>query len=521
LLAVAAYAIALAALSLVEYALGRPLGEPGIGRFVGLTAIPLSLSAFYLLALFTFGFEGDLAARASMVPPRLFTLPITTSALVGWPMLYGTVSVALLAAAARLAPWPEGVHVQAWVPLFAAVVIAWAQVFIWTAYPIRGLRVILTTGWLIVMDFVLLLGHEFEPPAFLMSVILTPLLPLAYITARASVARARRGDVPEWRGLSRRRAPARSRGSDRRPFATPAAAQLWSEWRQHGWTLPVWVAFVLPFAAGLMFIAGDTPVFVLISLISMLVTPPLMATFVGAALGKASARGRDASGIPPFLATRPLTSAAIVMAKLRVALRSTLLAWVLVCVAVPLALVASDSLSLVVDRVRSVRDGIGTPRTVVITLLIVAWLMVSTWKRLVMSLYVGLSGRPWLMRAHITGTLALLTALVLASDWIHDNAGVVLWNVAPWIAGGMAVVKVAATGWASTRLERGGLLDARTLVGAATGWLIAVAAVYALLVWIAATPHVPRQALMLIAILIVPLTRISFAPLALAWDRHR
>jgi len=46
-------------------------------------------------------------------------------------------------------------------------------------------------------------------------------------------------------------------------------------------------------------------------------------------------------------------------------------------------------------------------------------------------------------------------------------------------------------------------------------------ALYALLVWIAASPHVPRYALMLIAVLAVPLARLSAAPLALASNRHR
>ena len=40
----------------------------------------------------------------------------------------------------------------------------------------------------------------------------------------------------------------------------------------------------------------------------------------------------------PFIATRPLTSASLVAAKLKVAIWSTLAAWLLVLVAIPLAL---------------------------------------------------------------------------------------------------------------------------------------------------------------------------------------
>jgi hypothetical protein len=46
--------------------------------------------------VFTFGFAGDLQARESMYPARMFTLPVTTSALRGWPMFYGAAAMVVL-----------------------------------------------------------------------------------------------------------------------------------------------------------------------------------------------------------------------------------------------------------------------------------------------------------------------------------------------------------------------------------------------------------------------------------------
>ena len=46
-------------------------------------------------------------------------------------------------------------------------------------------------------------------------------------------------------------------------------------------------------------------------------------------------------------------------------------------------------------------------------------------------------------------------------------------------------------------------------------------AVYAVLLWFFATPIMPRFLLLLIATVTVPLVRLSAAPLALAWNRHR
>jgi hypothetical protein len=58
------------------------------------------------------------------------------------------------------------------------------------------------------------------------------------------------------------------------------------------------------------------------------------------------------------------------------------------------------------------------------------------------------------------------------------------------------------------------------VVGAAF-WSLAVFVLYGVLRWLLDTPHVPHYVLMLVAILTIPLARISAAPLALSWNRHR
>jgi hypothetical protein len=523
LLAVAAYAVALTVMRFVNASWSEPVADPGVARFLGGVAIPLSVAAFYLLAAFSFGFTGDLAARRSMYPPRLFTLPVTTAALAGWPMAYGTAGMALLGLAACVAPWP-GFDLPFWAALLAAVVMAWMQALTWTPYPMRGLRILAAVGLLTAMDIVFVVGIELEAADALMVALLAPQLPLAYVVARAGVARARCGDVPEWRGppaaLRQVTSALRHR---RRPFATSAEAQRWSEWRRHGWSLPVWVAMVLPFASALLFLDGGTGAFVVITLVVMLLTPPVMAAFVGVTLARADPGAGGAHGVSPFLATRPLTSAAIVGAKLHVALLTTLAAWLLIGIAIPLALGLSETWPVVADRARRVRDVIGMPRTVVLALLTLGTLVAATWARLVLGMYVGLGGRPWLVRTHLGANLAFVAVALPLLDWIagNDDVLVALWNAAPWIAGVLVAVKVAAAGWVTARLEAAGLLARRTLIGGAAAWLLGVTTLYALLVWIAATPFIPRYGLMLVAILVLPFARLYAAPLALAWNRHR
>src|SRR5206468_3555403 len=101
--------------------------------FAFLVVVPLTATFIYFLAMFSFGLSGDLAARQSIYPARMFTLPVTTAALAGWPMLYGTVAVASLwLGTALFARWPWGIDVPLiWPPLLAAVFLAWTQALTW------------------------------------------------------------------------------------------------------------------------------------------------------------------------------------------------------------------------------------------------------------------------------------------------------------------------------------------------------------------------------------------------------
>src|SRR5258706_10410709 len=214
-------------------------GEPVLvdsERFAALVSVPLTATFVYLLAVFSFGFAGDLAARHSMYPARMFTLPATNAALVGWPMLYGTAAVAMLWLAARLfAVWPSGIEIPVILPaLLAAALLAWTQALTWMPYGLPGIRLIVAVLCLAALDTVVLLAIYFKAGEPRMVAILGPQLPLAYLVARFAVAGARRGEVPVWRGMFARPASNAARTRRRNSFASPARAQAWFEWRQHG-----------------------------------------------------------------------------------------------------------------------------------------------------------------------------------------------------------------------------------------------------------------------------------------------
>lgn len=522
LIALTGYLLVLGVIKLMIVVLGLSVTLGSEGRFAAVVSAPLTTAFLYLVAVFCYGFHGDLAVRQSPYPARLFALPVTTAALAAWPMLFGSVVVVIFWLAARvIALWPAGLDMPViWPALLAVVLLAWAQALTWMPYPVPGLRVIVSVLWLAALGTVVILALHYQASEPVMVAFLAPQVPLAYLVARVAVARARRGDVPDWLGG---RAFVR-RGRSAAHFASPAHAQAWFEWRRHGWSLPGWVGILLPFELALLFVAGtDTPSLAAYTLGGALLTPPFMAAFAAPRVRRSSPDVNDGSAMSPFTSTRPLTSAALVAAKLRMAAWSTLAAWLLVLVAIPAALTLSGTWPVVTARAHQLSDVIGTPRAVVIGVVGLSGLMVWTWKQLVQSLYVGLSGREWLIRASTCVTLTVLLFIEPIALWIHDTDAVqlALWNALPWILAVLVCGKTVAAGWIATRLYRHRVLSDRTLVSGAACWLVAVLAVYGLQVWLLSTTLIPSYFLMLVAILAIPLARVAAAPLALASSRHQ
>ena len=525
LIALIAYLLVLATIKLLVLTRGLPINLDSPESFAFVIMAPMTATFTYFLAVFTFGLEGDLAARQSMYPDRMFTLPMTTAALSGLPMLYGTAAMMILWLATRLfALWPSGIEVPLlWPALLAASLLAWTQALTWMPYPLPGLRIIVTILWLATIDTIALLAVHFKAHESLMLGILVPQIPLAYLVARFAVARARRGDVPDWRGAFDWLAQiARALSRRREHFRSAASAQAWFEWHRHGRSLPAWVGILLPFELTLLWAAGAATSLVFTILLGVLLTPPFMATFAAASVSKSSPNASDSYGVTRFLATRPLTNAELIAAKLKMAMWSTIAAWLLVLVAIPLALKFSGTSAVVLDRWRRVSEVVGTPRAVVVLLLILSGCIASTWKQLVQSLYIGLTGRASLIKGSVFLILGFFFLFGPFAEWIIDSKRLgELWSALPLIFAVLVSFKMVAVVWIAVRLYHSRLVSDRVLVTGAAGWSVAVLALYGLLVWLLDTPHIPHYLLLLLAILAIPLARLSAAPLALAWNRHR
>lgn len=521
-MALGVYVIVFVAIKLLMLGPGRPIRMNPPNGLAGFLIAPVSWTFFYFVGVFSYGLSGDLAARESIFPARMFTLPVTTRALAGWPMLYGTAAAASLwIATAILVRWPGGVDVYVpwvWPALLAAAYLAWTQALMWMPYGLPGVRVVIAALWLMVVDVIVLLALNYGAREPVMVAICAPQIPAAYLVAWYAVARARRGDVPDWRGLfARLRRIVDVRPRRRKNFLSAARAQTWFEWRRHGRVLPAMVAIVVPVELLLLFIPGnDTAPIVFLILFAVLLTPPFMAVFAAAALGTITPSGS-------FMATRPLTSASLIAAKLKMTGWSTLAAWLLVVIFSVVALMLSGRMPVVVERARAGIEVTGTLRGIAVVLLMFAALVASTWKHLVQSLCIGLTGRAWLIKSSaLLGLIALVAAGPLADEVITNRTvQSAIWNGLPWILVVLVVFKMIAASWVAIRLYDSRLLSDRMLVTGAACWLVTVLVLYGVLEWFAASPTIPRYFLGAIAILQVPLARVSAAPLALAWSRHR
>jgi hypothetical protein len=273
----------------------------------------------------------------------------------------------------------------------------------------------------------------------------------------------------------------------------------------------------------MLFLFRETPVIVWEILVVILLTPPLLAIFVAASVRRSTADGSDAFDLGPFLATRPMTAGSLVAAKLRATVRSTIVTWILVLAATALAIRLSHTTAIVVDGATGLAEVTGPPRAAVVVALILLAAILTTWRQLVQSLFVGLSGRPWLVRGSLFGTLTLLTLAFPVVSWLGGVRSIIaaVWNILPWIIAALASLKVVSSAGLMWRLHHRGLVAERTLLVSALGWSLLVLALYGVLAWLVPMMIVPNHLLVFVSILAIPLTRVAAVPLALEWNRHR
>jgi hypothetical protein len=503
----------------------------------------LLVTLSYVVAVFSFALDADLALPASAFPARLFTLPVPTRSLVVWPMLFGTVAMTCFWTAWNLAfLWPGEVQttpVPWWPGLLLAAVLAWVQAALWLPAPAAWVRLLVLFGSVGTVGTASLAAYHQEVPEWVIAAELALALLAAYGVAFVAISRARHGEIPDWRWWSRLvGVVTRLRRGRRRTLASPGDALVWMvERRLRGWGLPVLTAWCLvpalflpwlEYALGLL-AAPEHPGFTAavravsipgVLLVNLLIIPPGVATLLGNDMGRLTVGG-NTYPISPFLATLPVSTATLVFAKLRLALRWTLWSWAIVLPVVLGWFVLGGKYTQAADS-DFVRYW-GPAGACGLLALGITALVGLTWTQAVKGLWTSLTGRLWVVTAHLLLSLALAWAAALVMVRLKERperiAG--FFTLASWLAGAGILLKLAAVTWVLRVVSRRRLMPQRFFIALVAGWVAAAAVLAALLCVLISAEWVPPHLLVLGAVLFVPLTRVAAAPLAVEWNRHR
>jgi hypothetical protein len=531
------------ALGIAIYVLGLAIAAQlftGAREPVLLAALILMVAITHLIQVFTLG-PADLGIRASGYPKHMFVLPLATRSLVGWPMLFAAViHGGLWILLATLVFIPAGFAApRVWPAALIAAGTAWMQAISWTPFPTPYLRV---PALAIAMTPLICLGAWaglFLEQDAVAAVVATGSVVwgiLAYVFAVRGLSRARRGDdgnssfVIErlLRALSGRIGSAER--SQRRPFRSPAAAQLWHEWRRNASFLPAMIGMIgVPMLAlnckvvldaqsdrTLMF--GSTSVSTpLLSLLMSFGILLMLAATIGAGLGKFDLWGKEA--MPSFFATRPMGSSQFVRLKVAAAAMSALVSVAILLVLLAIwAGVESSPLNPRNSAVRVAIEGLTWQKATFAGIGLLG-LVAMTWRCIAIGLWPSLTGRKWISVSIGVFITAATTVAIIAGSWLYRHPEVQpdLLTLLPWLLGILVGAKACIAAEVAHVLTENRLIVSRTMAILLTGWVASVAAILAG-IWYFMPLNWPIVASV---VLLVPLSRLAIAPAALHWNRHR
>jgi hypothetical protein len=480
----------------------------------------------YLVCIFSFSREARLEVCESGFPSRLWTLPLRTWTLAGWPMLWGTAVLAsawllLSCGVLRVSRIDLGMLVW-WPALLMAVALAWLQAIVAA----------------IVVPESLLIERDSEAVA---AALLAAQLPAAYLVAVFGVSRARRGDGPRWMWPGWRAwLRWRSATTVGRPFVAPARAQLWFEWRRCGLGFPlalagcslVWLV-TMPWIAEFFDKAAEggltvVPPILLRELgslwsasLGLLLLPLLLASVCSLEMGNLPGRDRTQT-LSSFLASRPTSAAVLVRAKFEAAALSALAGWGILAAEFLLWLALAGHGAEMAGQFDALRQR--HPAGLVwgsLAFLVLAGIGL-TWLQMVGGLWVGLAGRAWVMASSTLGFAACI-AVVGFGSWLATSPQhwPTFLALLPWLAGAAVVLKSLAAAWSLRALKRRHLIPPAVLWGALGVWLVLAVGTFGVLYMLLPDDWFSVPGVVLGIVLVLPLTRLALAPLALAWNRHR
>jgi hypothetical protein len=502
--------------------------------------LALSSVAAHVVTVLTLG-PSDIAARGSGFPRIMLVLPMRTSALVGWPMLFGVIGVALMwVLVVVLVLRPAGLMTPIiWPAALSAAAMAWVQAMGWTPFPSPFARV---PALALAMTPLILLGCFaglfLESHLVAATIVVSSLLWTfaAYAFAVQGLARARAGSDGDWvRALlasvgARLQKHRRAADDVRRRFRSDFSAQLWHECRCNAIALPVMLTFV-----GLPMIALILPTVINdnrgkgLMIGSQYVSPSqlglgflvgmflLFSGLYGPSLGKFNIWGKEE--MSAFFAIRPMTTARFVFVKMIAAALGALIAWTIMLALIAVwAVVEASPLnpneSLVLAAAAYV-----SPRTIAMCIAIMLGLLAFAWREIAIGMWITLTGRKWLATLLSLLMMAIFSLTAIIGTWVYKQPEIQprLFAATPWLIGASLVAKLCSAAFVFAALHKQRSIPPSAMIWWLGAWCLAAVGLCGLLaLWVPPSPMLAACVLLLL-----PLTRVAAAPLALHWNRHR
>ena len=490
----------------------------------------------YLDLLTCFGYiEADARKVKLGYPARLLLKPVSTLRLVLVPMFFGgaaVISVLLIWSHWIMQPLVHGGSLSpCWPGAVMLSVFWWMQALAWAMPLMPGRSLIM----LIVALIHLLVGCLPLMPVSRLSgwqwPMLAGLLMSAVMTAWIGLGLMRQGN---WDGPSRiarfwsRRHPARTRKAGRK-FGSAFEAQFWLEWRRQGWLLPGMVAGILSAIIPIFFVVqkqvgepveGTSLIKIIFGL--SLSLPILLSGIMGSQIARFD-QLQPANELPVYIAVRPMTNGGLVIAKLAMALASSILTWLVILASAGFWIIVLESHALI--SLLSTISPFGIVACVIGGVPPLLLLILYTWKNLLSGIGAGLTGRRWVIILFTYWKVAVMIALIalLAAAKFNGDFMTALLHWLPGLLILTLAAKIAvAVAWFVPGMRRkvitpGGI---GLIIG---GWLLCglFVAGYACLVCHALHKSDWLFPVTLGGFLLLPLPDLAMAPLALAWNRHR
>jgi hypothetical protein len=504
--------------------------------------VPMGLSLFLAFVFCSFT-ESDRKGRFEGYPARLFTLPVSTGILITAPVIFGVgVVLTVYAIWASVVLPTTGRHLPlAWPCAYLASGMVCYQSILWLLARFRIARLlVLGIGGTIFSTSWILFREDFEQdvttglvpdglsPRAVLYLVLTALTTVALIAAFWAVESDRRGGSREWQGWRKLIETA----MDWMPgriwrFQSAGQAQFWYEWRRHGLVFPLGTAGVLLVIMLPAAFWGPLPEgWTVLCLQGILFTPLLLAFTLGKGFGKADMWSKSLA-LPLFLATRPLKNTEYIAAKMKAAALAVISAWAVVMILTPLWLGLCCETRMVDQMLlhaASIYPGIGFYGAIAV---FAGVGVVITWRFLIGGLYLGLTGKYWMLSLSGVGVFVVFFGSIFLLAALSSNPAVMVKNMpgSPavwlWILTTFLVLKVATAFLFAVSALRRGLVTFRAVLRYFALWFVITMALASAAWYSAIEDGTLRSVLICLAFLVVPLLRVSCAPIALAWGQRR